>query len=60
MKVAFEYGKISTGVIVHRVVTSYSTKDKGVVQMSTFEAISVMIAFGTLIIVLLSYIDKRK
>lgn len=36
------------------------TKDRGeVVHMTVYEAISLMISFGTLIVALLAYIDRK-
>ena len=38
----------------------YSYERGEVVQMTVFEAISLMISFGLLIVALLAYIDKHK
>lgn len=45
---------------VYRVAASQSYQRGEVVQMSAYEAISLMIAFSMLILALLAYIDKRK
>lgn len=41
-------------------MASYSYERGEVVQMTAFEAVSLMISFGLFIIALLAYIDKHK
>lgn len=41
-------------------MASYSYGRGEVVQMTAFEAVSLMISFGLFIIALLAYIDKHK
>ncbi len=43
---------------MYKVVASRARNRREVVQMSTYEAISLMIAFGMLIVALLTYIDR--
>lgn len=47
------------GVIVYEVVASHTYLRGEVVCMSTYESISLMIAFGMLILTLLTYIDRN-
>ncbi|MCH5265837.1 MAG: putative holin-like toxin [Lachnospiraceae bacterium] len=44
---------------VTRWIASLTYKRREVVHMSTYETLSLMIAFGTLIIALLAYIDRK-
>lgn len=44
---------------MYKVVASQNLKRGEVVYMSTYESISLMIAFGMLIIALLAYIDRN-
>lgn len=54
------YGNISNrSNRVTRWTASQTYKRWEVVHMTTYEAISLMIAFGTLIIALLAYIDRK-
>lgn len=41
-------------------ITYITLRGEGVVLMTVYEAIMVMLTFGLLLITLLSYIDKRK
>lgn len=44
---------------MYKVVASRTRDRREVVQMSSYEAISLMIAFGMLIVALLTYIDRN-